>query len=155
MFINEIKFVSFARFKMAKLSLLFISLVFCIGSAQAESIKDVMKNEMNPAFKVLVAGVRKNEINQNMKVAGAKLLEALTKIQNQVPAFIPKNGQVVKPTDDDIKIYKQYMSDMIILAQQLVESMNAGQFDGEKGVKSVVTLMNDLRSNAHDQFKGQ
>lgn len=140
---------------MSKIAILVLSLVMGLCSAKAESIKNVMKNEMNPAFKVLVAGVRKNEINQNMKTAGNQLLAALQKIQNQVPEFIPKNGQVVKPTEEDIRVYKQYMTDMIILAQQLVISLNEGQLEGEKGVKSVVGLMNDLRSNAHDQFKGQ
>lgn len=100
------------------------TILLTVSISFAATIKDVMKNELKPNFKIVVDSARKGEITADTKTAALKIEAAFMSIKDQVPEYIPKGNDVVKPTPEDIMKYKTYMNDMIILTKPSLQTVS-------------------------------
>ncbi len=123
--------------------------VFLYSFAFAD-IKATMKKEINPAFKVIVTDLRKNKIDSNTKSAAVSLAQAFVKIRAEVPEYTPHNGDVRPITADEVRLYKQYMEQMIELSQQLSIEIATERLDA---AKVIFVKMDQLRTQSHEMFR--
>jgi hypothetical protein len=115
-----------------------------------EEVHLAMK-EMGAAFKAIGKDLKAGMITPATKLAGQKLVDALTSIQGVLPDAVSdgKGGErAILP--DEVADFDKKMADMLARAQTLKTQLDA---DDVAAATTTAQEMNMLKADAHDQYK--
>lgn len=113
---------------LAQVSMMVIFLLSTSAHANKQ-IKQAMKDQIGPAFKVILGDLKKGKMDSQTQAAAQDLIAGFTKIQNLVPDYIPDSNTadgVRPPNAEEANDFKEknrlMLSISVLLARALANN---------------------------------
>ncbi|CAN5561245.1 hypothetical protein BH10BDE1_BH10BDE1_29010 [soil metagenome] len=153
------------------------------SSVWAQSaIKDVMKEEIGPSFKVIFTDLKAHTISAKAQSASKTLLHGLTEIQNAAPEFVPDgaNARAITPTEASAfkeqarqtlsfavlldraltcgagevpEVWKAFASELVKAKFESAERPAPANLDNVVLSAEILKVLSNERKSAHDRYK--